>query len=248
VIQYLAAKGSVKKFKDSGYEGWTIRNGFYAGMGGFVLHSPDFVPFPLSVDQVHYLVSHGYIDYHDVLIDKDEIEDKNKFDTVTRILTTVQLLWFVINVNARASLGMAITTLELSTIAFIFVTIFTCYFWRYKPQDVAAPIIVELKVPLATVLVNAGEFAQHSYSYSPLDFADPEPHWFQLVWRNIERILWRISSAFIICSMFCTWLIIYAGFVMFPWIAARVEERLLPVSENQPKVLSLLARLYVRLR
>ncbi|CAK7232045.1 hypothetical protein SCUCBS95973_008129 [Sporothrix curviconia] len=307
--QYLAAKNSVKKLKDSGYDGWTIRNGFYAAMGGFVLHSPDFVPFPLNVDQVHYLVSHGYIDYKDVLIEKEVIEDQNKFDTLTRILTTVQLLWFVVNAVARGSLRMAITTLEFSTIAFIFVTIFTCYFWRYKPQDIAAPIIIDLKVPLAIVLVEAGELARHPYSYSPLDFAESAPHWFQLIWRycfniaralfkvdfhsrkrpvdkiwddqfsrmgikhglilafvqlsfaaihftawnfhfpsNVERILWRVSASYIICSMFCTWVVIYAGFEIFPSLAALAEKRLLPVSEKEPRAVSFLAQLYLLLR
>ncbi|EPE02473.1 tannase subunit [Ophiostoma piceae UAMH 11346] len=188
--QYLAAKVSVTKFTNSGFNGWTLRHGFYAGMGGFILHSPDFVPFPLTVDQVYYLVLHGFIDFQCVLIANSEIEDKNKFDTLTRILTTMQLLWFVINVIARACLGMAITTLEISTIAFIFCTIFTCFFWRLKPQDVSAPIVLELKVPLASVLVSAGDAASRPYSYTPLDFANDDPHWFQLVWRycfNIPR-------------------------------------------------------------
>lgn len=188
--QYLVAKESVIKFKDAGFFGWTVRHGFYAGMGGFMLQSSDFVDIPLTLDQVFYLVTHGYIDYASVLIDKSIIEDKNKFDLLTRGLTTIQLLWFFINVIARIALGMAITTLELSTIAFVFCTICTCYCWRYKPQDVSTPIPVELKVPLATVLMCAGDDARRPYSYSPLDFANRDPHWFQYIWRyclNITR-------------------------------------------------------------
>ena len=309
--QYLAAKTSVDKFTNSGFHGWTVRHGFYAGMGGFVLHAPDFVPFPLTVDQVYYLVLHGFVDFQSVLIANSEIEDKNKFDTLTRILTTIQLLWFVINVVARVSLGMAITTLELSTIAFIFCTIFTCFFWRLKPQDVSAPIVLELNVPLASVLVSAGDAASRPYSYTPLDFANDEPHWFQLVWRycfniprafgynfhpvkrpvdkvwddqfshlgprygavlafvqlsfaaihfsawnfhfptEIERLLWRIAACYISCSMVITWVTIYCGFEIFPWLATQAQQngggiQSLQSKEKSPRSLTrlLLGRLW----
>lgn len=186
--QYLAAKKSITKFNNLGLHGWTIRHGFYAVMGGFTLYSPDFVPFPLTVDQVFYLVEHRYIDFDSVRIDKSEIEDKNKFDTLTRVLTVTQLVWFVVNVIARAVLLRTITTLELSTMGFIFCTVFTCYFWRSKPQDVSSTTAIELKVPLADVLTSAGDIAQRPYSYTPLDFANEEPHWFQLVWRYCFNI------------------------------------------------------------
>lgn len=281
--QYISARLSVKEFCDAGYGGWTIQHGFFADMGGFVLQPPDFVPFPLTAPQVHYLVTRGYIDISDVLLTRSEIEDKNKFDTLTRIITMVQLSWFVVTVLARAALGMAITTLELSTLGFIFCTLFTYFFWRHKPQDVSCPIIIQPKIPLADILVQAGSVASRPYSQTPMDFAKRKEHLFERVWRysfnipnylgvhfhpmqrpitkvwddqfydltlgasallavvqfgfaaihfgawnfhfpsNGERLMWRISCIYIICSMVCTWFTIYLTFVAWPWIVGLLE-------------------------
>ncbi|OIW26586.1 hypothetical protein CONLIGDRAFT_706922 [Coniochaeta ligniaria NRRL 30616] len=190
--QYISARQSVKEFTDAGFEGWTTKHGFFADMGGFVLHPPDFVPFPVTVRQLHYLVKHGHLDFSDVLLTDSEIEDKNKFDTLTRLITVLQLFWFVIDVLARASLGMAITTLELSTIGFIFCTLFTYFCWRHKPQDVSCPIIIRPKIPLADILVQAGPVAARPYSYTPLEFARRKAHWFEHMWRYcFEHQFWR---------------------------------------------------------
>lgn len=283
--QYISARQSVKEFTDAGFEGWTTRHGFFADMGGFVLHPPDFVPFPLTVSHLHYLVTHGHVDVSHVLVTDSEIEDKNKFDTLTRIITVLQLSWFVINVVARACLGMAITTLELSTICFIFCTLFTCFCWRHKQQDVSCPIIIQPKIPLADILVHAGPVAARPYPYTPLDFARRKPHYFEHIWRycfnlpgyvgfhfhpverpiaNIwddqfyyltpganallasvqfgfaaihfaawhfyfpsdgERLMWRVSSIYVACSMACTWVLIYWKFMAWPWIARWLEGR-----------------------
>jgi hypothetical protein len=44
-------------------EEWTLVHGFFADMGGFILESPDCEPFPVNAEQLHYLVSHGYVDF-----------------------------------------------------------------------------------------------------------------------------------------------------------------------------------------
>ncbi|KAJ9134319.1 hypothetical protein NKR23_g10276 [Pleurostoma richardsiae] len=266
-------------------------------MGGFVLHPSDFVPFPLTVSQLHYLVTHGYVDFGDVLLTKSEIEDKNKFDTLARIITVLQLFWFVINVLARAALGMAITTLELSTAAFIFCTLFTYFCWRHKPQDVSEPVIIKPNVKLAEILVQAGPAAARPYSHTPLDFAKRKAHVFEYMWRytfnvvkfvnihfhpverpitkiwddqffdlpplanallalvqlgfaaihllawnfhfpsSVERLLWRIFSIYITCSVVCTWAALYWAFEAWPRIVGWLEDR-------QTTKRSLLSRMY----
>jgi hypothetical protein len=118
--QYLSAQRSVKEFEESGFSGWTLKHGFFADMGGFVLDPPDFVPIPLNVVQVHYLVCEEHLDFEDVLLSPSAISDKNKFDGVSRLIAASQLSWTVLNIAARAAQGMAITTLEISTIGFVF--------------------------------------------------------------------------------------------------------------------------------
>jgi hypothetical protein len=181
--QYFSAHRSVREFTDLGLQGWTARHAFFADMGGFVLEPLDFPTFPVTASQLHYLVARGYVDFGDIDLTLQEIDDKNKFDALTRVITIVQLLWFLASVVARAILGMAITTLELSTICFIFCTLFTCYFWREKPQDVACPKIIRPKATMKEILLKAGPIAARPYSYTPLDFVARKPHWFERVWR-----------------------------------------------------------------
>ena len=188
--QYVAAKRSIKDFEASGHRGWTLRHGFFADMGGFVLEPEDFVPFPLTVNQVHYLVHHGYVDFNSVCLSQFEINDKNKFDGMSRIIATGQLFWFVINVVARSAQNLAITTLEMTTIGFVFCSLCTFIVWRQKPQDVTEPIRLTPKATMAEILVQAGPMAAEPYSYTPMDFAARRRHWFGKIW----SYLWHIPE------------------------------------------------------
>ena len=75
-----SARRSVAVFRKSGYLDWTIRHAFLADMGGFTLHTSDWVAFPLNAKQLHYLVTHGFVSYADVGLPNDIIADKNKAD------------------------------------------------------------------------------------------------------------------------------------------------------------------------
>ena len=93
--QLISARQSVRDFHESGYFTWTVTHGFFADMGGFILHTPDFVQFPLNAKQLHYMVTRGYLDLP--RITKEEIDDKNKLDVILRTITLAQTLWFVVN-------------------------------------------------------------------------------------------------------------------------------------------------------
>jgi hypothetical protein len=115
--EWLVARRWLKKFKESGYENWTMIHSFYANMGGFVLHTPDCGSFPVNSAQPHHLLSQGHIQYPN--IDKRGIQDKNKAEAIVRCLTLGQTLWFLLSCVGRAAQGLALTTLEVSTLAFI---------------------------------------------------------------------------------------------------------------------------------
>jgi hypothetical protein len=187
--QLIEARRSVKEFEDAGLTGWTVKHGFFAAMGGYVLQPPDFVPFPLDLKQVYYLVTHGYVDYADVLLMPSEIDDKNKFDGMTRLMTALQLSWFVINALARVAQGMAITTLELSTLGFVFCSLCTYFVWRSKPQDVTVPVILVPRATMAEILVRAGPVAATPYCYTPMDFASAKRHWFNVIWHYCFKVV-----------------------------------------------------------
>jgi hypothetical protein len=69
--QYESTSQSVKDFALLQHVECAIRHAFFADMGGFVLQSPDFPPFPVDSQQMLYLVREGYISFPDV--DKETI-------------------------------------------------------------------------------------------------------------------------------------------------------------------------------
>src|SRR4051812_1289419 len=98
--------------------------------------------YPLDAKQILCLVSKGYINYKDVGIPKELIEDKNKGDTLIRIIIVLQILWFSLNAIGRAAQNLAITTLELTTLGFIICTLGTYFFWFHKPLDVRSHMVL----------------------------------------------------------------------------------------------------------
>ena len=69
-----------------------------------------------------------------------------------RFITIIQALIFATTSFGRLSSHLAITTLELTTLAFIFVMLVTSYFWRDKPQDVTRGVLLESKYTLREIL------------------------------------------------------------------------------------------------
>jgi len=101
--QWCSARASVEAFHASGYTQWTRRHAFFADMGGIVLWTPNWKPFPITAMQLHYLITNGPLDedkrptgekyleypYH---ITEETIEDKNKADFLARYVDRAFLL------------------------------------------------------------------------------------------------------------------------------------------------------------
>ena len=176
--QKVEARRSVEMWKRSGYNGWTMRHGFYANMGGFVVEPRNSKPFPVNSKQLHYLVTRGYTTFPS--ISGKDIWDKSKQDGFQKILTLVQTLWFSIQVLGRAIQHLPVTTLELTTFGFVFCTFAAYYQWSNKPLDVESPTIIRLEASTAEILVEAGNLpgAEKPYRQTPLDFIDNQsPSW-----------------------------------------------------------------------
>ena len=73
-------------FHAAGHSSWTMTHAFFADMGGFVLKTPGWKPFPLDSEQLYYMISQGYLEYPE--IDKEAIDDKDKADGVARYATS----------------------------------------------------------------------------------------------------------------------------------------------------------------
>jgi TM2 domain-containing membrane protein YozV len=70
--------------------------------------------------------------------------------------------------------GLAITTLELTIVGFIFCSLATSICWWFKPNDVEIFQVFELSDSIDDVLKQAGEDASEVYRNTPLDFASHE--------------------------------------------------------------------------
>jgi hypothetical protein len=71
-----------------------MTHAFFADMGGFILQTPSWKPFPLDAAQLYYMVSQGYLKYPE--IDKAAIDDKDKADGVARYATEILISWTTI--------------------------------------------------------------------------------------------------------------------------------------------------------
>ena len=171
--QWESANQSVQTFKELGYPQWTMRHAFFADMGGFMIQSPDFPPFPVDSEQLAYLVKKKYLQYP--AIDEETIGDRNKADRFARLVTSVQIAWFFIQSVMRWQQQLALSTLEITTFATILATLNSLFFWYHKPLDVETPIHLRMESRIADVLIDAGDRAREPYSRTPLDFLKSPP-------------------------------------------------------------------------
>lgn len=71
---------------------------------------------------------------------------------MSRVITILQALLFAVSSIARLTSHLAITTLELTTLAFIMIMLATSYIWRDKPQDVTLGVMLESQHTLTEIL------------------------------------------------------------------------------------------------
>lgn len=190
--QWISASQSVSDFKKISDSKWSLRHAFFADMGGIMVESPDYVPFPIDAHQLHYLITNNFMKCPS--IEKEDIWDKNKADGFARLLTSVQVFWFGLQCLGRAAQHLPISTFELSTLAFIFCTLPTFFWWRHKPLDVATTIFVRLAdhIRIEDVLRAAGDGASKPFELTPLGFVNPRPHRFDFV----GPVTWGINILF----------------------------------------------------
>lgn len=78
--------------------------------------------------------------------------------------------WFCARCIGRAVQHLDLSTLELTTLTFIFCTSCTFFFWNHKPLDVETYIVLRSEITIAEILTKAGDVASKPYSRTPLDF------------------------------------------------------------------------------
>lgn len=124
-------------------EKWTLTDGFYLHMGGLVLSHPSYPnKTPIHFPQLIFLIEHHYITLPNSA--SQEIMDKSKADAVVKGLVCLQACWLLLQCIARAIQHLPLTTLELSTMAYVFFTAIVYASLWHKPLDVRVPTTIVL--------------------------------------------------------------------------------------------------------
>ncbi|MCJ1379112.1 hypothetical protein MMC17_002212 [Xylographa soralifera] len=85
-------------------------------------------------------------------VTKDRIDNCAKADPLTKIIGCTQALWILTQVLSRWSQGLAVTLLEIDTIAYVIFAVVAYVLWLQKPQDCSQPIVFDCSLPDLKVL------------------------------------------------------------------------------------------------
>ena len=156
---------------------------------------------------------------------QEEILDKSKDNGLTKTITTVQIIYFVLSLCARKARNIAISQLELMMLAFPTLVVATYITVWDKPQDIQVPTVIHLER-----LSDNSQRAREIAVYLELDrcynavrgmgrknpLERPSWHIFSLLtmsicaglhclaWKftfpsDVERIYWRVAAIATLC-------------------------------------------------
>lgn len=121
---------------------WKRTHAYYVNMGGFVLVYNN-SRYRLCAPQFLALLKRRFIRLPS--LSKDEIKDKSKEDTFTKVWACIQITWLVAYLIGRTVGHLPITTLELFTVGVACCTFITYGAWFEKPKDIDFPTEIYLE-------------------------------------------------------------------------------------------------------
>ncbi|KIJ14022.1 hypothetical protein PAXINDRAFT_79875 [Paxillus involutus ATCC 200175] len=139
--EWMMAGDIQEKFRgmwNASDRGWTRTHGFFAVMGGFLLQDGTR---PKLLETGHNLQRLWNETIVNPKITKEEIRDRSKSDGIGNTLLVLQLSWFVLQVIARGANDLAITLVEIDTLALAVLSLPLFFFWWSKPMEVERPHI-----------------------------------------------------------------------------------------------------------
>lgn len=123
------------------------------------------------------------------------LPDKDKVNSTLHLITLIQTLFFTTNMLLRAVQKLTITTFELSTLAFVVLSILTTVFWFRKPVNLSRCEFIEANVSIATMRFNENLSVDTMYAYIPLDFIDHEEWSWSILWMHGLNCLRKLHLA-----------------------------------------------------
>ena len=152
------------KYKDvckMGHKDWTKQHGFYVDMGGFqvtlegrspnlpvgkenvdILELDNGVRFTIRLNDLILLMEADLLPLPNIRI--HDLDERSKNDQFARVVTSLQVLYFVVQFLGRLGSNLPVSTLEVSTLAFICCAAFVEYFWWNKPLDLRSATVTTL--------------------------------------------------------------------------------------------------------
>jgi len=132
---------------------WTRTHGHFLCMGGFVVGNDEeagndgaIALFAknevVSFESFKRLIEE---DKFEVSITEQEIEDKSKSDSLSKFIAILQTSKFIVQCIVRWRQKLALTELELITLALASLNAITFMFWWAKPYDVKVPVPVKVE-------------------------------------------------------------------------------------------------------
>jgi len=233
-------------------------------MGGFTLVDPDLrTANPkdqngqvLTVDRFKELIERRDFDLPDIT--EEDIEDRSKGDVLFKLIAILQTSWFIIQCIARGQQRLALTELELVTLALASLNAVTFAIWWHKPLGVQKPVKIYWKVE-ARIVEDAMDDPQRDQSVD-LSFGDVIRRGWKDVKGEATEILdflrnpceeGPIYGLFIVLPIGLTYIISFPFFVMFPLgivlLLKIIETEAVPSETSQNRGL-LAARIVVSLK
>ncbi|KIJ14010.1 hypothetical protein PAXINDRAFT_100365 [Paxillus involutus ATCC 200175] len=128
--------GKIKQdFRD---KQWTRTHGFFALMGGFIIQDGAQQELFNTQYDLGHLRNWKFVNPK---ITEEQIRDRSKSDALGNAILVVQLSWFILQVIARAVNHVAITLVEIDTLALAALSLPLFFFWWSKPMAAACPHI-----------------------------------------------------------------------------------------------------------
>ncbi|TFK73689.1 hypothetical protein BDN72DRAFT_813950 [Pluteus cervinus] len=122
--------------------GWEETQGHFAQMGGFASREDKEKLLPATLIQ---LLKDGRLDIEELeSVKKKDILDKSKGDWLAKGLVALQTTWFVLECLARLQQKLPLLELEVATLAFATLNVFTYILWWSKPLNVDRPIFLRV--------------------------------------------------------------------------------------------------------
>lgn len=133
---------------------WTLVHSHYANMGDvfcydFGCYKPKNPPtvYPVTVHDIIGTCSQvESCPLKELVLSRDDIEDKSKADWLLKAIAVSQIMWLVLNIITRNIGKLPITQLEIATVSFSLMAVMTYMANWWKPKDVQASTVLRNEI------------------------------------------------------------------------------------------------------